>query len=254
MSTNIKENNLNKEDNQPLENDLEEEEENNLSKDQEEEDEEEDKEEEIIDLDEINEDQADPNKLNNTKETNAVENLTNDKENLNTQFTGSVESVVGRNQSDKRLDSLNLQNIDVKIFPKEQILNFLMNNKEIFGSCSSVNLDTLNIPVKSEKKTNKKYKNIESSFKQTRIKPNYMLSNSMNDPEMTYDFNTAWNRVIKRVVDNKIEDKSLKLLVSKKNIEKSMNLESAKRENISTKVDFYINKKTKTVEVITDLF
>ena len=76
----------------------------------------------------------------------------------------------------------------------------------------------------------------------------------MNDPEMTYDFNTAWNRVIKRVVDNKIEDKSLKLLVSKKNIEKSMNLESAKRENISTKVDFYINKKTKTVEVITDLF
>ena len=67
MSTNIKENNLNKEDNQPLENDLEEEEENNLSKDQEEEDEEEDKEEEIIDLDEINEDQADPNKLNNTK-------------------------------------------------------------------------------------------------------------------------------------------------------------------------------------------
>ena len=59
MSTNIKENNLSKEDNQPLENDLEEEEEeNNLSKDQEE-DEEEDKEEEIIDLDEINEDQAD---------------------------------------------------------------------------------------------------------------------------------------------------------------------------------------------------
>ena len=215
----------------------------------EEKDEEDDeKEEEIIDLDDLAEEEADLNKRNSKKDDIIMQNITNEKENLNTQITAEA-----TNERERRNEPLNLNNLDVNIVPIEEIVNFLLNSKELFGSFSTNDIKTPKCPDNLSKKINHKYKNIESTFKQAKIKPNYILSGSMNNPEMTYDFNTAWNRVIKKAVDDKIVDNSMKLLVTKKHIKKSRNLDATKRENISTKVDFYVNKKTKTIEVYCSL-
>jgi hypothetical protein len=227
------------------------EEEEDISQDEGEEEAEDDAEEEedeIIDLDDLGGDDLEVNKRNSQKEINQIDGL---KENLNTQITGTMADNRIETTDRKTGGPLCLQNLDVNTVPKEEIVNFLLNNKELFGSCSSLDLDVMvSSPFKSErKKRNNKYNKVESSFKQNKIKPNYILSNSMEigNPEMTYDFRTACNRV----ADGNA-DKSLKLLVTKKAMAKTKNLEASKRDHIATKVDFYISKKTKKIENIKD--
>jgi hypothetical protein len=198
--------------------------------------------EEIIDLDNIsNED----NTIDKNRDTKM---LTQTKENLNTQVSGDGQGET----TDRRGLPLKLQTIDINCCPKEDIVNFLM-KKDLFGSCSSLELDAMaNYPFKTSRKRNQKYMNVESSFKQNKSKPNYLLSNSLENghPEMTYDFNTACNKVARQVAEGKNEDRSMRLLFSKKSLKKAQNLDAAKRDNIATKVDFYLNKKIKKIEVI----
>jgi len=106
------------------------EEEKEESQAEEEDDEEEESEEEIIDLDD--DDEAEPNKRLSKKETNQLEgNNTNLKENLNTQISAEE----GKTDEEKiKTGKLNIHNLDPNIVPKEDIVNFLLNSKELFDS------------------------------------------------------------------------------------------------------------------------
>lgn len=207
-------------------------------------------EEEIIDLDNIGHDDSYLKDKGGDAKFHNQQTL--GKENLKTQVTGDGQ----QETSERRNLPLNLQNLDINFYPKEEIVNFLM-KKDLFGSCSSLELDAMaNLPFRTSRKRNQKYMNVESSFKQNKSKPNYLLSNSLETghPEMTYDFNTACNKVAKQIAEGKHEDRSVKLLFSKKMLKKAQNLEAAKRDNITSKVDFYLNKKIKKIEVLNHIY
>ena len=120
--------------------------------------------------------------------------------------------------------NLNFLTLDFKTIPREEIVNFLLNIKEMYNSNSNYKLDIQNTGKKTKRYKKDKYINVESSFKQTKAKPNYLLSYSMNDPEFTNDYNTACSKVIKKAIDEKIEDKHIKLLLTKKAVKKSRNV------------------------------
>ena len=180
----------------------------------------EDESEEIIDLD-FNDEEADPNKRTSQKDVFIKEENTIVKDNLNTQITTNGEKL---DHEKKSVSPLNLHKIDFNTIPKDEIVNFLLNNKDLFDSTGNEIIENQKIAKKAKKGKKDKYINVESSFKQTKIKPNYFLSNSLNDPELVADYNTACSRVIKKALDDKNEDKHMKLLVTKKGVKKSRNV------------------------------
>ncbi len=119
-----------------------------------------------------------------------------------------------------------LQNIDISIsiinkdvLPKEDVLNFLLNSNDLFFSPNNSNiLMTENTMLKTKKKAYK----VNSSLNKQKIKPNYMLTNETNSAEKTYDFHTAVKKMVTNLSKNEgNDDKLIKLLINKKELEKS---------------------------------
>ena len=182
---------------------------------------EEDQDEDIVDLDEVHGDEPELSQKNIEQGENTIT-----KDNLNTQLTTNGENP---ENNGKRVSPLNLnfRTIDFNTVPKDEIVDFLLNNKEMFYSDSNPNINKY-FTKKHRKLKKDKYINIESSFKQTKAKPNYFLLNSSNNPEKTYDFDTARSRVIKKAIDEKNVDEHVKLLVTKKGAKKTKNVKNLK--------------------------
>jgi hypothetical protein len=71
-------------------------------------------------------------------------------------------------------------------------------------------------------KTKKKAYKVNSSLNKQKIKPNYLLTNDPNSAEKTYDFHTAVKKMVTNLSKNEgNDDKLIKLLVNKKELEKS---------------------------------
>ena len=110
-------------------------------------------------------------------------------------------------------DEMNLNDLDLKIVPKETAIELLLNK----------NLETKKKTIKILKK-NSKYDNIKSHFETSKLNQiSYQMPSDLTekDPEITYDFNTACTKYLANLLKgpNHNYNKLLKLMIYNSKIE-----------------------------------
>lgn len=111
---------------------------------------------------------------------------------------------------------------------REEVLNFLMNSDKLY---------------QEEKKK------LKSNNSKKEIGKNYKLYDP-NDPEYTQDFNMAYLKVLNNMMKNssKVENPEILKILTSDATDLSM-LTSNQRERITDKIEKYLEKKTKKLEV-----
>jgi hypothetical protein len=155
----------------------------------------ENEEDDIINIDEVEELQAQPTVWNKKAMT------------LNaSQKDGN--KITEYNMNDVRLKSLDLNTIS-----KEDAVNYLLYNTEFKKKNNYLS------PQTRRKRNKNRYNKVKSMYNKEILKPNYLLNN--DDPECTNDFNTALTKIVALKINDKTENKRLKqALISKKKMKK----------------------------------
>jgi len=154
-------------------------------------------------------------------------------------------------------NNINLNNINLNKMPKEEILNLLLSDKLTIYSHSKKESTATNNNNVSHKKTSMLYKE-----KAPRHKNYFMYTNENSN--LINNFDSAYNKVQDLIIqivekmnkESNTENELYKLLLfnndeeTKKVRNEMKKVDAPSRKEISKKVDFYLNKKNKSIEVI----
>lgn len=136
--------------------------------------------------------------------------------------------------------------IIVDDIPRDELLNFLLNSDKIYQE------DKFNKKlVSSGSNSSGNYLKKKSQINNNNVNNNNFQLNDSHDPEYTNDFSMAYLKVLNNMMKNPNSNENpelLKLLTSD-NPEDFSKLEAHQREKIANKIDKFLEKKSKNLEV-----